>query len=169
MKNLAYIFLLFTSISFEQATYVLPNEEVIISFSTKNGKQVVLAKDKNEEYIVYRFGTKDKIELEYPENKDKDSWKKFAYSGYLRGGGIANLAMDLNYLAFINGDYKYVIYTTYIAEEGEKSNVGVKVLDSKTDKLIADIKGKVSTRKGNLTVFRDNELINQDEEGALYD
>lgn len=161
--------LFFTSISFAQADYVLFNEEVIFSFETAKEKQMVLAKDKENKYIVYRFGTKNKIELEYPENKDKDSWKKFTYSAYLRGGGISNLAMDLNYVAFVNGDYKYVIYTAYIAEEGEKSNSGIKVLDSKTDKLITDIKGKQSTRKGNLTVFKDNELINQDEEGMLYD
>lgn len=169
MRGLTYLLLFFTSISFAQAIYVLPNEEVIFSFETAKGKQMVLVKDEENEYIVYRFGTKDKIELEYPENKDKDSWKKFTYSGYFRGGGIANLAMDLNYLAFVNGDYKYVLYTTYIAEEGGKSNAGIKVLDSKTDKLITDIKGKQSTRKGNLTAFRDNELINQDEEGMLYD
>jgi hypothetical protein len=54
------------------------------------------------DYIVYRFGTKDKIKLEFPENK-ADSWSKFTYSYYLRGGGAENEGMDLNYLSFENG------------------------------------------------------------------
>ena len=69
--------------------YILPNEENIISFITKKGKIVTLSKDKNNEYIIYRFGSKEKIELEYPE-KNKNSWNKFTYSFYHRGGGKAN-------------------------------------------------------------------------------
>jgi hypothetical protein len=152
-----------------QVSYTLENEVVIFSFSIKNGKTAVLSKDKNNGYIIYRFGTKDKIELEYPKEKTSASWKKFTYSSYLRGGGIDNLGMDLNYIAFVNGDYKYVLYTTYVAEGGDESNLGIKVFDNKSDKLIANSKGKKSTWKGNLTVFRDSELINRDEEEILYD
>lgn len=171
MKNLLYILFILLAIQplFAQADYLLPNEEVIYSFETEKGKLLTLAKDKKGRYIIYRFGTKDKVELEFSENKDEASWKKFTYSGYLRGGGTGNLGRDLNYLAFFNGNYKYVIYATYFAEESEKANVGIKVFDNMSNKLIADIKGKEFTRKENLTLFRDNELINQDEEGMLYD
>lgn len=170
MRKLVVVFILFLTQSLSaQVSYTLSNEVLIFSFETKNGKVAVLSKDRHDEYIVYRFGTKDKIELEYPDEKTGDSWKKFTYSFYLRGGGIDNLGMDLNYLAFVNGGYKYVLYTNYRAEAGNQENIGVKILDSKTDKPIADIKGKRATRKGTLIDFRDNELINQDEEGMLYD
>lgn len=170
MRKLVVIFILFLTQSLSaQASYTLSGEVLIFSFKTKNGKIAALSKDKNDKYIVYRFGTKDKIELEYPNEKTEDSWKKFTYSFYLRGGGIENLGMDLNYLTFVNGTYKYVLYTNYKAEAGNHENIGVKVLDSKTDKPIADIKGERATRKGTLIDFRDNELINQDEEGMLYD
>ena len=57
-------FFLFTPFCYSQ-TYILSNEEVIFSFQTKNGKKMVLAKDKGNEYIIYRFGSLKKIELEY--------------------------------------------------------------------------------------------------------
>ena len=154
------IILVFTNLVFAQK-YLLPNEKLIYSFETQNGKKCVLAKDKNDKYIIYRFGTKNKIEFEFPE-KNKASWDKFKYTFYLRGGGIQNEGMDLNYIKFINDKYKYVIYDTYYAVENE-SEIGIKIINLK-DNTTTDIKGKESSRKGNLVDFRFNEQLKIEDE-----
>jgi hypothetical protein len=122
---------------------------------------MVLAKDKNDAYIVYRFGTKDKVELEVLDKTKK----QFKYSFYLRGGGKANEGMDLNYVYFINKGFKYVVFSTSYAID-DKYEIGLKVIDMKTDK-ITTIKGNVKTKKGNLIDFRDNGLLEIGEE--LFD
>lgn len=168
MKYLTFILFLVCLSAKAQVAYLLPNEEEILSFETKNGKKLMLAKDKDNGYIVYRFGSKEKIEREYPEKKDKESFKKFTYSYALRGGGKINAGIDLNYVAFVSGAYKYVIYTTYFAED-KRIAIGVKIIKPENNEPIADIKGRLKTQSGNLTGFRDSGLIAEDEEGMLYD
>jgi hypothetical protein len=136
--------------------YLLSNEKVIFSFNAGNNKKMVLARDSADKYIIYRFGTADKIEFEFPE-KTKDSRSKFTYSFYLRGGEKQNEAMDLNYVYFISGSFKYVIYQTYTAQD-EKLNCGIKVINISTNKMV-DIKGNANTVIGNLTDFRDNGML----------
>jgi hypothetical protein len=155
IKKVLFIFFLILTTTMFSQSYLLSNEKLIYSFETVGGKKMTLAKDANNKYIVYRFGTKDKIEFEYPE-KSKDSWSKFTYSFYLRGGGIQNEAMDLNYIYFTNNNYTYVIYDVYHVREA--SRIGLKIIDTKTDKTI-DIKGKKRTQKGTLLDFRFNELL----------
>jgi hypothetical protein len=140
---------------------LLPTETLLYSFSTKSGKIMMLAKDKNDAYIVYRFGTKDKVELEVLDKTKK----QFKYSFYLRGGGKANEGMDLNYVYFINKGFKYVVFSTSYAID-DKYEIGLKVIDMKTDK-VTTIKGIVKTKKGTLTDFRDNGLLEIGEE--LFD
>lgn len=154
------LMLVWTNFIFAQK-YLLPNEQLIYSFETQSGKKLVLAKDKNDKYIIYRFGTKNKIEFEFPE-KTKASWGKFKYTFYLRGGGSQNEGMDLNYIKFLNGDYKYVIYDTYYAVENETA-IGIKITNVKNNKT-TDIKGKRSTRKGSLIDFRFNKLLKIEDE-----
>lgn len=158
-KNFRYFIfltlLILTITSFGQS-FTLPNEEVIFSFDTQNGKKVTLNKDKSNSYLIYRFGTKDKIEFEFPD-KSKSSWTNFKYSFYLRGGEAQNEGMDLNYIYFTSKDFKYIIYETYLAV-GEKQNVGIKIINLKTSKT-TNIKGNVKTRKGTLVDFRDNNLL----------
>jgi hypothetical protein len=159
-----FVIIVLTFLTFNIAhsqNYILPNEELIYSFETLKGKKMVLAKDKTDNYIVYRFGTKIKVELEYPE-KTKESWQKFTYSFYMRGGGTENEGMDLNYVCFINNDTKYIIYDNYIAV-GNEQKIGVKIIDLKSIKTI-DLKANKKTRKGTLTDLRDNNLIKTSEE-----
>lgn len=142
----------------------LDNEELIYSFNTQNGKKVILCKDKDNKYIIYRFGHNSKVEFEFPD-KSKSSWKDFKYSFYLRGGGIQNEGMDLNYIYFIHNNYKYIIYDTYYAI-GNKLNIGIKIIDLKTNK-ITNIKGNTKTRIGTLVDFRENKVLEIGEE--LFD
>jgi hypothetical protein len=165
MKNkilLLFVFI-YSNIIFAQQ-YLLPNESLLYSFETKNGKTMMLAKDKKDKYIIYRFGTKSKVEFEYPE-KDKSSWQKLAYSFYMRGGGAKNEGMDLNYINFTSNDFKYIIYDTYEAV-GNHIEFGLKIINLKTNKKTT-ILGLKKTEKGSLIDFRDNELIRKCEE--LFD
>jgi hypothetical protein len=134
-------------------TNILPTETLLYSFSTKSGKTMTLAKDKKDAYIVYRFGTKDKVELEVSDKTKK----QFKYSFYLRGGGKANEGVDLNYVYFINKGFKYVIFSSSYAVD-DKYEIGLKVIDMKTEKATT-IKGIVKTRQGTLIDFRDNGLL----------
>ena len=61
------ILLLSSSLKISAQNLILENEIAIFSFKTKKGKIVSLSKDKDEEYIVYRYGTEQNIELEFPE------------------------------------------------------------------------------------------------------
>ncbi|PVD49765.1 hypothetical protein DC498_23235 [Terrimonas sp.] len=144
--------------------YILSNEQVVFSFQTITGKEVIVAKDTGNKYLVYRFGTGGNIEFEFPGSKEH-SWDKFEYSFYLRGGGRQNEGMDLNYLQFTNEGYKYVVYNTYFASDN-KSRVGVKVIQLSNNKII-NIQGLVKSRKGSLGDFRNNEKIRQGDE--LFD
>ncbi|WP_298117315.1 hypothetical protein [Flavobacterium sp.] len=162
MKKIVFLFFITISINFASSqNYVLQNEILVFGFETQNGKKMVLAKDKNDAYIIYRFGTKNKIELEFP-SKNEDSWKKFEYSFYLRGGGIENEGMDLNYVKFSNGEYKYLIYDTYYSINNEKL-LGIKITNLKSGE-ITDIVGKKGTRKGTLIDFRFNKLLKINDE-----
>src|SRR5579871_1334535 len=158
-QNLRYstllAFLILSTKTFGQS-FTLPNEIVIFSFETYNGKKATLNKDTANKYIIYRFGTKDKIEFEFPE-KSQNSWTDFIYSFYLRGGGTQNEGMDLNYIYFTNRDFKYVIYDTYVAI-GNKQEVGIRIINLKTNKTTIK-KGDRKTRKGTLVDFRDNNLL----------
>lgn len=156
MKIVLIISFLFFSLAANAQGFVLKNESEVFSFDTQSGKHVVLAKDKGNAYIVYRFGTEDSIEFEYPE-KNKGSWKKFKYSYYLRGGGVQNEGMEINYVYFINKGYKYRIYDNYYSV-GNKTQVGIIITNLKTTKVI-NIKGLNNNRKGTMIDFRDNKLL----------
>jgi hypothetical protein len=171
MKKLAVLLFLITQAAVAQVNYLLPNEQLVLSFETVKGKKVVFAKDKNNGYLVYRYGTKDKIKLEYPK-KDKSSWGKFMYATYLRGGGKANSGMEIENIYFENNGYRYVVYYHYYAgdnEEPESTNVGLAVVNSKTPDKINEIDGKISTMKGNIGSLRNDGLIKDgSEKYGLY-
>lgn len=142
----------------------LPNEEMIFSFDTQNGKTVTLSKDKKNKYLIYRFGTKTKVEFEFPR-KSKESWSMFNYSYALRGGGKENAGIDLNYVYFTHQHFTYVIYDTYFAEE-DKQRIGVKVINLRSG-TTTNISGNIKTRKGILIGFREDTLITRG--GELFD
>ncbi len=117
---------------------------------------MTLAKDSANKYIVYRYGTKDSVEFEYP-GKTRSSLSKFKYGFYLRGGGVQNEGEDRNYIYFTNKNIRYTIYDTYYSI-GSKSFIGIKVLDPASGKSI-DIQGDYRTKQGTLIDFRENKLL----------
>lgn len=134
------------------------NEEVLISFKMANSNKIVTVatSTRKPDYIVYRFGQKNKIELEYPKDLS-NSWEKFTYSFYFRGGGAENSGIDINYLSFTNKDYTYTIYQESESEEG-LTQVGIRVINNKTNKEV-DLKGDYSSLIGGLIDLRDEYRI----------
>lgn len=131
-------------------------EKVILSFSIEeSGKTLSLCVSDEQDYIVYRFGTTENIELEYPSDK-KDSWNKFTYSYYLRGGGTENDGLDLNYLQFEIGNYLYEVYEEYSASE-DRTYVGVRIIN-KINNNEVDITGDCKNRIGSLIYLRETKI-----------
>ncbi|WP_294672574.1 hypothetical protein [uncultured Fluviicola sp.] len=150
----------------EIGTFVLPNEVVVLSFKTKKKKQVFLCRDKDNRYLVYRFGSKSKVELQFPGKLDETSFQKFEYSSYFRGGGVENLAMNLDYLSFTNSGYRYVIYKTYASESvGYEDEVGIRVIHLKTQKETS-IEGDFNTFEGG---FPEEVMEKVTQSETLYD
>jgi hypothetical protein len=80
------------------------NEDILFSFKIKNSAKVLsVCIEKNNEYLVYRYGGKDDVEFEFPDDV-KVSYDKFTFSenwtSIFRG----------YYLEFTNQDYKYTVY-----------------------------------------------------------
>jgi hypothetical protein len=140
----------------------MENENLLISFAENNGAKTVsvsISKDQSD-YIVFRIGTTDKIEFEFPIDKN-DSWNQFMYSYYFRGGGIANEGVDLNNLSFRCGDNIYKLYQEYDSMSSS-TNVGIEITDTVKNDII-DIKGLSDSIEGSLTPLRFNEKINIEE------
>jgi hypothetical protein len=162
MKKIVYLFTLLIAVMDIYADQpLLKNEVLIYSFETKDFKQIYIAKDSTDKYFVYRMIKNDKIIMEFPPGK-KDSWNKFTYSFYLRGGEISNDGMDLNYLSFVKSNKKYVLYDTYSASDSTQE-IGIKIIDLiKKDTI--DIPGRFESKKGSLINLRDIDLINKSDE-----
>lgn len=147
--------------SFSQSlgTLCKKNEEIIFAFQLKNKKWVTVCKEKNEAYIVYRYGTNEKTELTYPKKLDSTSWQLFAFNGYSRGGGKQNAAMHYGFLTFTNNNVSYEIYDTWNSED-DKERCGVTI---KVNGKTSDISGLLYTKKGSLLSLMDNEKIKIEE------
>lgn len=161
---------LFSTIVFSQknSLYNPPNEKTIYSFQTHNGKIMTLNVDANLNYIVYRFGSKNIIELEFPTEKDKSSFEKFEYSHYFRPLQKGVEGMDLKYVTFINNGKKYVVYdnVTNYSKSREVREIGIKVFLA-TNETGINIKGRNKTKKGSLGYFSNKSLLKISSE--LYD
>ena len=130
------------------------NEEIVFSFLlAKNKKVVSLCKDKQGKYLVYRFGTKDKIELEYPQKLDTTSWKAFELYGAKRFGGKTNAGFGDYNLSFTNNNVTYKIFQTW-DDESNTSSIGVIAV---TDKKEVILKGDKKSKEGSLLRLDDDQ------------
>ncbi|NLA87830.1 MAG: DUF4163 domain-containing protein, partial [Clostridiales bacterium] len=104
----------------------LDTERLVMSFKTeKSSKTVsVCTAEGAEPYIVYRFGTKDNIELEYKA---------------LKSGQMTYASDTEHYLTFTNQGYEYTIYQVYDAGSGE-TRFGIKVRELSSG-TVTDIEG----------------------------
>jgi len=164
-KRLAFYciaFLLFAGDLYGQmnASLCKKDEEIVFAFQLSNKKWVAVCKEKAERYIVYRFGTSPKVELQFPAVLDSTSWQQFSFKGYSRGGGIQNSAMNVAFLNFTNNNVNYEVYDTWTAEE-DKPHIGVTIT---IEKKTIDLKGNIKSRKGYLLSLSDNQKIKQEED-----
>lgn len=139
---------------------LLPNESLVFACATKMGKWAYVCREKQDKYLVYRYGTAQKIALQYPSVLDSSSWQQFSFKGYSRGGGKANAAMYYGFLKFSNQGVDYELYDTWNSED-DSSNCGILVTAGGKS---TDIKGIVKSRKGYLLALRDYEQLSQEEE-----
>ncbi|KAH0533631.1 hypothetical protein FGG08_007622, partial [Glutinoglossum americanum] len=160
MKAILFVFLLFV---LQTDNLLKSDEQLLFGFTTEKGKRVVLATGKGGAYIVYRFGTSDKVELEYPKSTVQ-SWEKMTYSGYFRGS--ATEGMDMNYVSFKNGKTMYILYQVY---QGDETKIGIKIKNTDTGAIIADIRGVKSTQKGDLSTLRGDDRIKQSDEYVSFE
>lgn len=152
MKQLIFISFSFLNFLTLAQNYTLPNENIILEFKTLKGKMLVIALDSDENYLVYRYGTSEKVELTFPNNLT-ESWTGFQFSYYMRGGGIQNEGLELDYLYFDIENYRYVVYQEYYSGT-QKVEHGIKVINRDTNKKTI-LKANEKTVKGNLSKLRD--------------
>ena len=164
MKKIFLLFLFNLPLIF-YTQYVLKNEQIIYSFKTTNDKLMFLVKDKENKYIQYRFGTNNKIELEFPVERNKESWKKFQYNSYWRGGGKENSGMEIDNLQFTKNGFTYLIFRTYFSEN-EKISAGIIIIDSKKKEM--RILGNTKTIVGCICNLEDSGLIEKTDIGLSF-
>jgi len=130
-----------------------PGEEVLFGFSLKKSNKIVLVcNQKDDKYLVYRFGTKDKVELQYPSTLNLASWKAFRYSGYSRGG-MNNSPMEMHSLTFTNNHITYKITEDWDGDHNDsRANIIIN-MDGKKTKLA----GNANSKNGSLGLLRDKE------------
>ena len=142
-------------------------ETTVFAFRTKSGKTAALCRGPKGAYLVYRFGTAAKVELQYPAKLDASSWKKFTYWSYTRGGGAANEGMESAQLRFENGGVEYTLtdatraYYTRQHEEDYRREVGIDV--SVKGKPVSVV-GMAATAVGDLSDVKKDGKVKIDEE-----
>jgi len=149
------------------ATLARAGETTVFAFQTKSGKTAALCRGPKGAYLVYRFGTAAKVELQYPAKLDASSWKKFTYWSYTRGGGAANEGVESAQLRFENGGVAYTLtddtraYYTRQHEEDYRREVGIDV--AMKGKPIS-IVGLPATVVGDLSKVKDDNKVKVEEE-----
>lgn len=122
-------------------------ERMVYTFQTQRHKIVSVCSGANDAYLVYRFGTKARIELQYPAQLDKSSWQQFELYSYYRGGGVQNAGMEENHLSFTNNNIRYTLFDDFSAETNRQAiGISIKLPNNKA----LEIKGLPKTKQGDL-------------------
>ncbi|MFD1469967.1 hypothetical protein ACFQ48_17190 [Hymenobacter caeli] len=139
----------------------------MFSFKTNGGKTATLCRGPKGSYLVYRFGTAAKVELQYPAKLDASSWRKFTYWFYTRGGGAHNSGIEDYRLTFENNGVQYTLSDQTTAfynkqqEEDYRREVAVVVTVKGKDVTIA---GNLGTTVGELVAVTHDHKVKLDED-----
>jgi hypothetical protein len=142
-----------------------PGETKIFSFKTAGGKTAVLCEGPKGSYLVYRFGTVTKVELQYPTVLTANSWRKFTYFSYHR---MATPVAERYRLSFSNGGNEYTLFdmteavTTKSGDEDYAREVGVSITLPKGKVITID--GKLSSVQGALVLSEEQQARVKQEE-----
>ncbi len=104
-----------------------PAEDIVFAFTTTAKKILSVCRGPKERYLVYRFGTPSRIELQFPKQLDASSWEKFVFEGRQR-----------LYTHERAGEYEYITGVT-IRARGKRTH----------------IRGLVKTQEGSLSILED--------------
>lgn len=152
-KTIIVFALLFVSFSAQAVggDLCMNGEIALFSFSTKSNKLMSICMKSNREYMVYRYGRQNNIEMQFPDRLDADSWRSFTFSGMKRSGGKANAGYGDYDLSFARGQITYVVYQKWDSL-GDTYSIGISVRNDKHHRTI-DIKGMPSTQQGSLVLL----------------
>ena len=137
------------------------NEEAVFSFQLENNNWISVCREDSGRYLVYRLGNQHKIELQVPAVLDTNSWKRFTFSGYNRGGGRENAGMHFGYLSFKVKDVIYEVFELWNSQDSIE-HCGLTVM--KNYKIINKIIGKLESKSGNLVQLMTEPRIKQTED-----
>lgn len=96
------------------------NEEIVMAFITKNRKIVTINADKNQEYIVFRYGDKDSIKFQYPKELNESSWNQFTYYSFVKNDNSYDAAEKYKLSFFYNGIRYTISQFKHIPTEDEE-------------------------------------------------
>lgn len=132
-KTLTTIFVVLLPLATSAATLCEQQEKVYFSCSTKQAKIISVCGSKDftqkDAYLQYRFGLKEKIELQFPDTKP-DSLKKFFYAHYDR------YQASSTHLKFTNeSSTEYTVFHSYEGDQKKpKDCYGVIILTKSSEK-----------------------------------
>ena len=104
---------------YEKSSLCTAYDTIFFSCNTKNQRIISLCgkygDDESIQTVYYRFGKRNRVELEYPANKKESALSLFQYNYYHR--------YMTNYynISFQNREYKYVIEDYRNHDENEKT------------------------------------------------
>jgi hypothetical protein len=153
-KLFIFIFILFFAASFSvnAENLCVSTEKTVFSFATESKKIISICKSVNGSYLTYRFGTLNKIELQFPRKLDSTSWRQFEFSGMGRSGGKINAGFGDYSIMFKNGKSEYTVFQEWSDEDGTY-NIGVTISNA-IGKTFA-INGLKKTQEGSLVLLED--------------
>jgi hypothetical protein len=141
-------------------------ETTVFSFRTKGGKTAALCQGPKEAYLVYRFGTAAKIELQYPTKLDASSWRKFTYWSYHRGGGAHNAGLEIAQLKFANQGVEYTLSdqtSAFYNKRKEEDSHREVIVDVAVNGKTISIVGDAETAVGDMMGLKDGHKVKFDE------
>lgn len=142
--------LIFSTFPLHAQTLCREREKIIFSFQGKKSKKLMsICRGGDPSYLVYRFGNSQKVELEFPEQLNESSWKKFEFSGLRRGGGKANAGFGDYSLSFSKGNVEYSVFQEW-SDEDDTYSIGINVQENGKSVIIS---GDKKTQQGSLLLL----------------
>ncbi len=133
--------------SANEEDFIKINEKLVMEFNTLSGKRLVIAADKNGKYIVYRFGTQDHVELQFP-NDLNHSYTAFKMSTETQEKKAPPSGFSYTQIHFSNGGFTYNIFNQF-EENGNIVKSGLIIEDLKSGKKSL-IRADINSLKGSL-------------------
>ncbi|WP_153014217.1 hypothetical protein [Pseudomonas sp. EpS/L25] len=144
-KSIAILLLFICSYSFakEQPDYLesslcLPKENIAFSFKTDPKEKIAsICIGPQRSYLVYRYGTQNHIELNYPTDPNSSSWEKFSFNSYVRAGGELNDPKGAREISFDNSGTDYSVYQNWGSENDYE--IGILIINKGKNYKISGI------------------------------